>query len=132
MKEITIITQAKHMRTAQQLFETSVACLRTQGQKSFIGDMDNYSCRYRGSDDCKCAVGCLIMDREYHEKMEGLLVHELITSGLLTVERRDEFHKHQALLSNLQHIHDNKPILTWEKQWSMLAEDHYLTLPSNP
>lgn len=122
------------MRTAQQLYETSIKHLRKQGQKSFrmlppdekLGEM--YQSRYR-SDGMMCAIGVLIPDIEYRPEMEGKDVGDLISKDLLITMRAAEFYKNRRLLDGLQKIHDTKPIAEWEKQWRMLADDMHLKYP---
>jgi hypothetical protein len=117
------------MRTAQQLFDTSVKHLRQQKQKSYVALFSNetgitqYDCRYTSDEGHHCAIGILIPPAEYKKEMEGQLVNDLIAGNLLTTERSAEFYKHKQLLSCLQDIHDRKPISEWEKQWRMLADD---------
>ena len=52
--------------TQQQIFDKVATHLLTQGAKSMMGD----TCRYRGSNGAKCAVGCLIKDDHYDPILE--------------------------------------------------------------
>jgi hypothetical protein len=112
------------LRSPQELFDLSVSSLRAQGQKSYIGTDLEYSCRYRGENDCKCAIGWLILDQEYKSEMEGLLIKDIFR--YLNDERKNEFDKNLLLLTNLQNTHDRYPIPSWEKQWRMIATDYNL------
>lgn len=119
------------MRTAQQLYETVVLHQRKQGQKSHVKLAEgDYSCRYRGSDGRKCAIGCLIPDDVYKPAMEGGDVSDIIAKDLLPLNLAAEFHKNLRLLSLLQKIHDeSNSFEDWEKQWRMVADDFKLKYP---
>lgn len=123
------------MRTAQHLYETVIKHLRQQKVKSAVitstkpdGSCE-YTCKYRDYTGCKCAVGCLIPDIEYSQKMEGKDVVDLINSDLLNTLRAAEFYKHAKLLLALQAVHDQKPIVEWEKWFRMIGDDLKLKYP---
>ena len=63
--------------------------------------MDDGSCRYKTPDGLKCAVGCLIPDELYNEKMEGSMVNRIS-------EELEFLKPHVPMLMGLQLIHDNE------------------------
>lgn len=105
------------MPTKQETFDTVVAHLRKQGQKSLY----NGRCRYRTPDGLKCAVGCLIPDSEYDEGLEGGYrmtgAHNLIVSLGHDADFAEE----------LQIAHDNIEINKWEESFRGIASDFGLT-----
>jgi hypothetical protein len=46
----------------------------------------NSHCYYRGPDNTKCAIGCLIPDEEYSDKFEDKSVVGLAQENLITIE----------------------------------------------
>lgn len=54
----------------QEIFDTALAHLRSQGKPSLIKKEGNISCQYRDLDGNMCAVGALIPDSLYHPDME--------------------------------------------------------------
>ena len=56
-------------RTMQALYDFIVSAVRDQGRPSM--DPTGLYCMYRSEDGAKCAVGHLIADSAYREKMEG-------------------------------------------------------------
>lgn len=124
------------MRTAQELYETSVKHLRKQKQKSYKtlpnGEHgEQYACQYRSPDGHRCAIGCLIPDSDYKPEMEGKDLDDLLRGDLLPLKLAAEFHKHRRMLALLQFVHDQKPITDWESQFRMMADDFKLKYPSH-
>lgn len=85
--------------TAQEVFDTVVRHLHTQGKQAY----DDGGCRYRTDDGLRCAVGCLISDEEYVLNMEGNTVALLLDEGLATPVMQE----HYDLLRELQDVHDD-------------------------
>jgi len=56
------------MRQRQKLYERMMAHLREQGQ--CVGSAG--TCRYRGPNGLKCAVGALLKDEYYRAEFEGI------------------------------------------------------------
>lgn len=90
--------------TAQSIYDTVLAHLRTQGEHAY----ESGRCAYRTRSGQKCAVGCLIPDDVYTPEIEGNAVSAapkaavdlfdaLEVCGLLPFK---------DLLSDLQHAHD--------------------------
>lgn len=88
-----------------------------QGRKSIRGG----SCRYRGPDGLKCAVGHLIKDEYYSEEMEGKSIHvpmvrdavanslgiplESVDFGkLILIQRAHDASQEDAFLSDFEQI----------------------------
>lgn len=91
--------------SAQEIFTYVLTFLREQKvQSSFtpVGRV-GHICGYRGENNAKCAVGCLITDSEYKLKMESTSVEELVASKLLPAR----LIQHENLLTRLQNAHDN-------------------------
>lgn len=92
---------------AQEVFDKVVTHLRTQGCQAF--DPDN-GCVYRGPNGTKCAVGCLIPDKEYTPQMEGQNVSAFVIGKFFDVS--DNLSKliknHYDLLVELQRAHDDR------------------------
>lgn len=79
-----------------------------QGMKEYFSRpgaeicMINGSCVYRNPhNDTKCAVGCLIPDEQYNERMEGLPASEVVTEIGWHEKRLLDF------LDDAQQAHDN-------------------------
>ena len=91
--------------TPQEIFETVSRHLFAQGERAFqLGDANTDGmCMYRGPNDTKCAVGCLIPDDVYLSTMENKRVNQLVTGDYhlpnFITENLD-------LLSELQYVHD--------------------------
>jgi len=84
--------------TAQEIFDTVVRHLHTQGKMACDHDL---GCRYRTDDGLRCAVGCLIKDDEYDPAMEGKDIDTLLYDNHLP-----HLFPHEELLYSLQHTHD--------------------------
>jgi hypothetical protein len=95
--------------TAQEIFDSVVNHLLTQNAQS---QNSRGSCRYRGPNGTKCAVGHLIPDEVYHPDMEGRLV------GAFDFGISPE---HYNLLRGLQGVHDFHPVEEWEQQLKRVA-----------
>lgn len=98
--------------TNQELFDTVVTHLRTQGP--CVDETGNPVCQYRGANNTKCAAGCLIPDEDYSPSFEGSLVSNL--DFFL-----DRFTENMSLLANLQSIHDSGDVENWEMLFERAA-----------
>lgn len=112
------------MRTAQELFDTIVTHLRTQGVQS--KDEMKGVCLYRGPNSTKCAVGILIPDELYRPNMEDNNIDSLIEKDLVPSELVEEFSSNKALLLDLQYVHDQSLPEYWEEGLSHVARKHHL------
>jgi hypothetical protein len=72
---------------------------------------DEGQCAYRGDGGLRCAIGVLIKDEHYSERLEGLRVSSapvmraLVASGVVSSGSSESL----LLLSSLQSIHDGCP-----------------------
>lgn len=93
--------------TAQEVFDKVVNHLYTQGRPA---KEDGKSCRYRGPNGTKCAVGCLIPDDEYRPIMEYKIVcsiNRMIDQHLIEAPvTKKLIGEHENMLSDLQLVHD--------------------------
>lgn len=106
------------MSSSQEVFDQIVSHLRKQSCRSVAAEPNNGpTCLYRGPNGTKCAVGCMIPDEIYHPSMEGKGVTTIIKLyfGLLFLSL------HRNLLAEMQNIHDNCLIETWEREFQLIA-----------
>lgn len=117
------------MLTNQEIYDKVKSHLLTQGVRSklsrdhlFVG---SGGCAYRGQDNTKCAVGCLIPDELYDYKIEGraVLGSPLLVSILTKLGISDESY---GLLVTLQEIHDSYDPALWESRLRTLAINYKL------
>lgn len=108
------------MPTKQTTFDTVVAHLRKQGP--CISIAGGKGCLYRGQNGTSCAAGCLIPDNRYSFALEGHTVKDAVVSALI----EDLGHDVQ-LVSDLQSVHDNNPLIVWEIEFELFARSHGLT-----
>ena len=117
------------MKTAQEIFDHTVAHLRAQGARAIN---DNGECEYLSKDGKKCAAGCHILPEHYKPDLEGFIVwtrpvlNALKASGINMDDR-----KIYNLMDALQVIHDECPLENWEVEFKQLAaeEDLKYTAP---
>ena len=107
---------------AQEVFNTVVTHLRSQGRKS----TDHEGCLYRGPNGTSCAVGCLITDEEYSPRMERTNVQALLARDETPVSLKDRLLPHMDLLINLQSVHDDYTAEQWEKRLEIVAQQKSL------
>ncbi len=85
----------------QEILDKVATHLLTQNKKAY----NHGNCLYRGPDNTKCAVGCLIPDDKYDIGIEGFgIVHPTIWPTLEEIGIKEES---QALLGQLQNLHDS-------------------------
>lgn len=79
-----------------------------------------YSCRYRGDNGLKCALGALIPDEKYGSEMDGQIyyIDDLIVDLGLT--------QSPDFLGKLQSIHDGYMPEEWAARLSAFAADRGL------
>jgi len=89
------------------------------------------SCRYRGPNGTKCAIGCLIPDSEYVPQMENLIVPQLERDGYVQFESVQL----RELCDRAQSIHDGYTDSCGDfgayirRRFTELAHTYSLTLP---
>ncbi|MGO4302227.1 hypothetical protein [Cupriavidus sp. RAF12] len=119
---------------AQTLFNTVAKHLMVQGRRAVT---ENGSvCMYRAPGGCKCAVGVLVPDDIYDDRMEGKgiprLISELDSWDLnepLGMFIKDVLEPHYALLHALQNVHDQCDVTSWRYELSVVASRFNLNLP---
>lgn len=105
--------------TKQEVFDTVARHLRQQNCQALAEPApDNRppSCAYRGKNNTKCAVGCLIPDHLYDFVIEGSAISIDLSSEEADPKRRvlvdilmeAGLWEHKQLLQDLQLIHDGK------------------------
>lgn len=136
------------MPSLQETFDTIVNHLRQQGCKSIeINDSFNeYNrCLYRGSNNTKCAIGCLIPDESYQEGFEGNTPYK---SRYYILYKKDELdYEYESkiryslrltellmdmghdidLCKRLQNTHDSNSVDEWEEDFQEVAREFNLT-----
>lgn len=116
------------MLTDQEMFDIVARHLLTQNERS---EMCDGTCAYRGPNNLKCAVGCLIPDSEYESRYEGIalygdfpvdpekLANEADLFQYLVTEISDNFN----LMAALQQLHDEGYVYEWHNNLRALASD---------
>ncbi len=86
----------------QEVYNKVKAALLEQGCQSI-----NYTCKYRTSDGKKCAVGHLIKDEHYSEKLESWgCTHLYVIEALQASGIDPKHHTDTDFLIRLQAAHD--------------------------
>jgi hypothetical protein len=116
------------MKGLDEIFATVRSHLLTQGA---ISEDEGGSCRLRGRNGRRCAIGVLIRDEYYSYALEGLgisyykagqdgpLLHALTMSGVDAHEPRVA-----ALLHDLEDMHDAGQVAEWRTQLDEIARRH--------
>ncbi len=107
----------------QEAFSVMVNHLRAQGEKS-VGPAG--FCKYRGENGLKCAVGALVDDEHYDNRIEGscwskLFQEAMALSGWTDIDNH--------LLIDTQSVHDAHELEEWEDQLKWVAIKHNLKMP---
>lgn len=108
-------------QTSQEVFDVVAKHLLDQGKKS--EKQGRWSsgtiCAYRGDGNTKCAIGALLPDEIYDERLEGQTIRserfERIIPLVFGTNISPEF------LSDLQVLHDNFPPSEWKEKLSEYA-----------
>lgn len=106
----------------QEIFDKVVNHLRKQNAKSV--DPVTNTCLYRGPNGMKCAVGCIIPDKDYLPEMEGKTCkYSDIHSEKDGIVGRYLYKNNLPfnLLYELQLIHDEADVKYWEEEFRVLA-----------
>lgn len=120
----------------QQIFDRVANHLLIQNKRSLeeANTTDDFGqCAYRSYDGLKCAIGCLIADEDYTERMEGKTVYSLlqIFRHLLSITALDIEDPCLDMLEGLQHIHDQCPVADWPTLLESTAIRFSLTIPAS-
>lgn len=109
--------------TQQQVFDQVAKHLLDQNKIS-IKEGHGY-CAYRGTNNLKCAAGCLIADNEYDLEMDSFVGDTswegLINRGLVKTD------EHKLLIGELQHIHDTIDRKFWYETLKDFAKTYNLS-----
>ena len=100
--------------TAQEVFDQIAIHLLKQNSKC-SGDESLDLCRYRHG-ELKCAAGYLIAEDEYKDQMETKTWSRLIDLGLVPDN------PHTAIISRLQHMHDDFDVEDWKSVLREIAD----------
>jgi hypothetical protein len=118
------------MRALEEIFTTVRSHLLAQNA---VSEDDGGSCRLRGQDGRRCAIGVLIDDAHYSERLEGLGIAYYTTGQdgpLLKALARSGVDAYQsrvvALLQDLEEVHDAGDVAAWHTQLDDLARRHEL------
>jgi hypothetical protein len=122
-------------KQAQATFDYVSAHLLTQMKQS--KDQDG-GCVYRGNDPdtgakLMCAVGCLIPDEHYSTKMEGFgpsMLPNMASTTAAVEWLRKNITPHEALLDDLQEVHDMHHPNQWREQLTRVAQKYGLEGPT--
>lgn len=88
----------------QKLFDRAVGGVLKQGTSSLkINQYGGSICMYRGDNGTKCAIGHLIPDSKYDEKMENNGIERLLDHNLFPYKYGA---KYLNQLAELQQLHD--------------------------
>ncbi|MFM0469950.1 MULTISPECIES: hypothetical protein [Paraburkholderia] len=116
------------MTSLQQIFIAVRSHLLAQ---MAVSEDDSGSCRLRGRDGRRCAIGALIHDEHYSPALEefgigyyqagegGPLLRALAMSGVNAYEPRVI-----ALLQDLEDVHDEGDVARWHEQFEDVARRH--------
>lgn len=132
-KVFASIEAANEKQKKQFTFETVAKHLITQGRKAVqtytgphgLGLQKSSYCAYRGADGCKCAVGCLIADDQYHPGLERIAAQQ--QKILNTIP--DVYSKDGEFLRELQYVHDRYRAEAWPYRLEELAYKYELDCP---
>lgn len=120
-EEKSVSTDNLDSVSAQQVFDFVARHLLTQGKKALS---ETGYCVYRGTNNLKCAAGCLITDQKYDPKMEG-------KSWKSVVDNFGVSDNHKNLIYRLQVIHDTREVSEWPIQLNEVAFDYNLQYNSD-
>jgi len=101
---------------AQQIFDTVALHLFQQKHPA----TKDGGCVYRAPNGDKCAVGCLISDEDYTDRMEGFGIYKNGPQSFVFSELPDWFTFNAHLLSDLQSVHDANLNDSWDSPFTMV------------
>jgi hypothetical protein len=112
--------------TKQSVFTRVATHLLNQNAKS-VPSGKRGSCRYRGANGMRCAIGCLIDDAHYRTGLEGLAVGNHLVRDAV---RASGVIASSAFLARLQMVHDGSEPHDWLSRLTEIAKDHHLKMPA--
>ena len=105
--------------TDQTMFDTVVTHLLTQNSVSMN---DTGTCVYRGPDNKRCAIGCIIPDEMYTVDLEGKEVKILVNNSFLSTDLTSYLLQFNTnLLIRLQQVHDAHNPKSWYTELEKVA-----------
>lgn len=114
------------MMNIQQIFDKVYVHLLTQNARS----ADESGCLYKNPAGLKCAVGCLIPDEFYDPDIEGASTRNKLLENILIKSLGELSSEKLNLLDQLQQLHDDTPVTSWEGLLKKLAIKWNLTVPN--
>lgn len=111
----------------QEVFNKVYAALKAQDFNRSMGGSKTFkTCRYRGENGLKCAVGHLIPDDKYNNKFEGSTVIDADIAAAAGAKEDGDVY----FLRNLQLAHDGSVSPSYMKtKLHNLAENYGLVVP---
>lgn len=110
--------------STQDVFDVIAWSLLRQHARSRNVILGKAFCRYRAADGRRCAIGFILPDELYCERLEGLAVNDLAHT-LNSIERGRRFaallYRDLELLTVLQRMHDRSPPIQWAMEMIMIA-----------
>lgn len=114
----------------QETFDTVVAGLRAQGGPCAVmrdivdegtGEVTERRpmCCYRESGGRKCGLGFLIPDDKYEQRMEGMLLYEVMEIAGIQIGESPDF------FADLRYIHDQPFLQTPLRPGVMIPDEHW-------
>lgn len=113
-------------KTLQELFDTAANHLLEQMSTS---EDERQTCRYRGPEGMKCAVGALIPDSAYIPEIENCDLTSLFSRFRDVLEEsgiNPDSLETEQLLSELQEVHDMYDPIYWSNALRQVAENFNL------
>lgn len=107
------------LKTDNDVFNYVSSFLLNQKEKSMI---DQNNCAYRGYDNMKCAIGCIIDDKFYYPKLEHNTIHNEIVQNAVSLSL-PQYTLNEDFLIEMQLIHDNSNVESWENLFSEFKFD---------
>jgi len=112
------------MSLKQELFDRISKHLLNQNERSEA--LVRGACRYRGDNGLKCAVGAIIPDKKYSEKIEGSSVYSSDVAQCLPI--RYQGGNSLKFLLKLQKLHDQTAVHLWKDGLKEIAKDEGLVV----
>lgn len=106
------------MISKQEIFNEVSTHLLAQNKQSRIGSSNDMACVYRGPNNLKCAIGCLISDQDYSPSMERKGIGQLIKD----FSCMEKYEPIAAFLFDLQMIHDRYEPEYWLNMLNEFAD----------
>lgn len=108
-----------HEQSLQDVFNYIANHLLTQNKKS---QTCHFNCAYKGENNTKCAVGCIVSSKEYRPSMEGKSSTKIINDHNPLVTNIDMLN----MLRDLQILHDGAMTVEWPAGLNNIAAKYKL------